>query len=51
MKPAALAGIGLLNVLPITAEYVWPSKYDYLEDLLYLQSGYLREGFVDGMHI
>ncbi|KAK0609790.1 WSC domain-containing protein [Lasiodiplodia hormozganensis] len=50
MKTAALAGLGLLQILPSTAEYVWPSKYDYLEDLLYLQSGYIREGFVDGVN-
>lgn len=51
MKTAALAGLGLLQILPSTAEYVWPSKYDYLEDLLYLQSGYIREGFIDGKNL
>ncbi|OJD32177.1 wsc domain-containing protein [Diplodia corticola] len=50
MKTAALAGLGLLQILPSTAEYVWPSQYDYLEDLRYLQSGYIREGFVDGVN-
>lgn len=44
----ALAHAGLLNVLPATAEYVWPSKYDAMEDLLVLQGGYIRHGFVDG---
>lgn len=48
MKTTALAGLGLLQVLPSTAEYVWPSKYDYMEELLYLQSGYIRNGFRDG---
>jgi hypothetical protein len=50
MKVSALAvaQVGLLNVLPTTAEYVWPSKHDRMEDLLVLQNGYIREGFVDG---
>lgn len=26
------------------AAYVWPSKYDDIDDLLYLQSGYNRHG-------
>jgi hypothetical protein len=50
MKVSALAvaQVGLLNVLPTTAEYVWPSKHDYIEDLLVLQGGYIRHGFIDG---
>jgi len=50
MKVSALAvaQVGLLNVLPATAEYVWPSKHDRMEDLLVLQGGYIREGFIDG---
>ncbi|KAL0264970.1 hypothetical protein SLS55_000925 [Diplodia seriata] len=50
MKTVALAGLGLLQALPSTAEYVWPSKYDYLEDLRYLQTGYIRNGFIDGVN-
>ncbi|KAF1925516.1 heme peroxidase [Didymella exigua CBS 183.55] len=51
MKVSALAvaQVGLLNVLPATAEYVWPSKHDAMEDLLVLQGGYIREGFIDGI--
>ncbi|KAJ4406437.1 hypothetical protein N0V91_004648 [Didymella pomorum] len=51
MKVSALAvaQVGLLNVLPTTAEYVWPSKHDYIEDLLVLQGGYIRHGFIDGV--
>ena len=30
------------------ADYIWPSKYDYLEDVMMLQSGYIRHGFMDG---
>lgn len=31
------------------ADYVWPSEHDHMEDLLYLQSGFNRFGFVDGI--
>jgi hypothetical protein len=48
MKVSPLAQMGLLNVLPTAAEYVWPSKIDHMEDLLVLQSGYVRKGFIDG---
>ena len=43
----AAAQMGLLNMLPATAEYVWPSIHDHMEDLLVLQGGYIRQGFVD----
>ncbi|KAF3006651.1 hypothetical protein E8E13_008173 [Curvularia kusanoi] len=51
MKVSTLAAaqVGLLNMLPAAAEYVWPSKYDAMEDLLVLQSGYIRHGFFDGV--
>ncbi|KAG9203758.1 hypothetical protein G6514_002373 [Epicoccum nigrum] len=51
MKVIALAAaqMGMLNMLPATAEYVWPSIHDRMEDLLVLQGGYIREGFVDGV--
>lgn len=51
MRVSTLAAVqaGLLNVLPAAAEYVWPSRHDKMEDLLVLQGGYIREGFVDGM--
>jgi hypothetical protein len=28
--------------------YVWPSEHDFLEDIMYLQSGYIHFGFIDG---
>ncbi|KAF2224424.1 heme peroxidase [Elsinoe ampelina] len=34
----------LLLLAPSAAEYVWPSWTDSMEDLLYLQSGYIRNG-------
>ncbi|KAJ4993682.1 WSC domain-containing protein [Stagonosporopsis vannaccii] len=49
LSTLATAQIGLLNVLPAAAEYVWPSKHDRMEDLLVLQGGYIREGFIDGI--
>lgn len=36
----AFVGLGSLT----HANYVWPSKYDQLDDLLYMQSGYIRNG-------
>ncbi|KAF1965650.1 heme peroxidase [Bimuria novae-zelandiae CBS 107.79] len=32
-----------------TADYVWPGEHDHMEDLLYLQFGFNRFGFVDGI--
>lgn len=31
------------------ADYVWPGPHDHMEDLLYLQSGFNRLGFIDGI--
>ena len=36
--------ISLALLAPSCQAYVWPSKYDQLDDLLYLQSGYIRNG-------
>ncbi|RMZ73554.1 WSC domain-containing [Pyrenophora seminiperda CCB06] len=39
--------LGLLAPSPASASatpYVWPSKYDQLDDILYLQSGYIKVG-------
>jgi hypothetical protein len=47
MKASTLARVGLLHAA--AAEYIWPSKFDLMEDLLYLQSGYVRQGFMDGV--
>lgn len=49
MKLSSLSLVTLLHVsCPATAEYVWPSELDEIEDLLSLQSGYIRNGFIDG---
>ncbi|ESZ95645.1 hypothetical protein SBOR_3946 [Sclerotinia borealis F-4128] len=47
MKAVALISIGLLPILSVKAVYTWPSQYDLLEDILYLQQGWLRYGFRD----
>ena len=44
------SGVGLFQAASgvAAAEYIWPSKFDYLEDVFMLQSGYIRHGFMDG---
>lgn len=53
MKVCSTVGIALLHLLPsVTSKptpYIWPSQTDELEDIMHLQSGYLRRGFVDGI--
>ena len=43
-------GVGLAHAISTVAaaDYVWPWKYDWLEDVMMLQSGYIRFGFIDG---
>ncbi|KAG9187584.1 hypothetical protein G6011_05455 [Alternaria panax] len=36
--------ISLALLAPSCQAYVWPSQYDQLDDLLYLQSGYIKDG-------
>jgi hypothetical protein len=47
MKGPATVAFALV---PFTAakQLVWPSQYDYLEDLQYNQGGYNKFGFADG---
>lgn len=45
MRYLALAAITSVA----TADYVWPSPSDHMEDLLYLQDGFQRHGFIDGI--
>ncbi|OTA98466.1 hypothetical protein M426DRAFT_325969 [Hypoxylon sp. CI-4A] len=50
MKTQALVGLGLFHASSVlAADYIWPSKLDYLEDLLGLIDGYVKEGFADGV--
>ncbi|KAM0143358.1 hypothetical protein ACHAP3_001497 [Botrytis cinerea] len=49
MKGASLISMGLLPVLSVNAVYTWPSEYDELEDILYLQQGFIHHGFRDGV--
>ncbi|KAK7041406.1 hypothetical protein VNI00_009272 [Paramarasmius palmivorus] len=42
--------LSLLSVATLACAYTWPSPLvDELEDIIYLQSGYLRRGFRDGI--
>lgn len=36
--------IGLALFAPSSQAYVWPSQYDHIDDLLYTQFGYIRDG-------
>ncbi|KAB8294026.1 hypothetical protein EYC80_009485 [Monilinia laxa] len=49
MKAISLISAGLLPVLSVNAVYTWPSQYDQIEDILYLQQGWLHYGFRDGV--
>ncbi|KAK2020253.1 hypothetical protein LZ32DRAFT_652783 [Colletotrichum eremochloae] len=51
MKGGAAAAIGGIAALAQVVEttYVWPSKYDEIEDILSLQTGYRSRGFVEGV--
>ncbi|KAL1801263.1 hypothetical protein ACET3X_001605 [Alternaria dauci] len=42
MKRNQLISLALLA--PSCQAYVWPSQYDQLDDLLYMQSGYIKDG-------
>lgn len=50
MKRRAVAIIGAIVALAqaVQAAYEWPSQYDEIEDILYLQTGYRSRGFVQG---
>ncbi|KAF2135353.1 uncharacterized protein K452DRAFT_303606 [Aplosporella prunicola CBS 121167] len=50
MKTSSLASIALLQFLRANADYTWPSKHDFLEDLISIQSGYIHEGFGDAVN-
>lgn len=41
MKTTQTTGLALLA--PLSQAYVWPSKYDGLDDLLYLQDGFIKQ--------
>jgi hypothetical protein len=36
--------ISLALLAPRSQAYVWPNQYDQVDDLLYLQSGYIKAG-------
>jgi len=47
----AVQAIALSAILSTVASYTWPSaKIDYLEDVMYVQSGYRRSAFLDAVN-
>lgn len=42
-----LVAASVLSAQLSAAEYVWPSKQDFIEDMYAMQSGYIRFGFTD----
>ncbi|KAJ4290373.1 hypothetical protein N0V90_010589 [Kalmusia sp. IMI 367209] len=48
MKSLALYALSSLPT-SLAVDYIWPGPHDHMEDLLYLQSGFSRFGFVDGI--
>jgi hypothetical protein len=42
MRKSLVTSFALLA--PSSQAYVWPNKYDQLDDLLYLQSGFMKDG-------
>ncbi|OHW95463.1 peroxidase domain-containing protein [Colletotrichum incanum] len=53
MKGGAVVIVGGIAVLAQVAEtaYAWPSKYDEIEDILSLQTGYRSRGFVEALDL
>lgn len=51
MKTQSLALFAASPLIALAAgdAYVWPSPHDELEDILYLQSGYLARNFIAGV--
>ncbi|GME33760.1 putative l-ascorbate oxidase protein [Neofusicoccum parvum] len=47
MKAANVAILMASGAPWVLADYVWPSQHDFLEDLLAMQTGYIRFGFTD----
>ncbi|KAL0071302.1 hypothetical protein AAF712_001868 [Marasmius tenuissimus] len=38
-----------MGAITLTSAYTWPGQWDELEDIMYLQAGYQRRGFHDGV--
>ena len=48
MKKSSLL-LHVLSAISIATAYTWPGQWDELEDIMYLQGGYGRRGFHDGV--
>lgn len=49
MKHYLVSGLYALQVKAVLGEYIWPSQFDEIEDVYMLQSGYMRNGFIDAV--
>lgn len=47
MKGSATLAFALVQ-FSAASQLVWPSKWDEVEDLLYMQGGFNKRGFADG---
>lgn len=47
MRSNVITSYAIVGAQLASAGFVWPSKYDYVEDLYSLQTGYIRHGFID----
>ncbi|KAK6858631.1 WSC domain-containing protein [Apiospora arundinis] len=49
MRSNTVTSYFIIGARLVKAAFVWPSKYDYIEDLYSLQAGVIRHGFIDNV--
>ncbi|KAK8031846.1 heme peroxidase [Apiospora arundinis] len=49
MRSSTITSYAITGAQLVSAGFVWPSKYDYVEDLYSLQAGVIRHGFIDNV--
>ncbi|KAK7934919.1 WSC domain-containing protein [Apiospora marii] len=49
MRSNTITSYAIAGAQLVSAGWVWPSKYDYVEDLYSLQAGFIRHGFIDNV--
>ncbi|KAK8110792.1 uncharacterized protein PG998_007249 [Apiospora kogelbergensis] len=50
MRSSTITSYATTGAQLASAGFVWPSKYDYVEDLYSLQAGVIRHGFIDNVN-
>ncbi|KAK8040857.1 hypothetical protein PG994_013864 [Apiospora phragmitis] len=50
MRSNTITSYAIAGAQLASAAFVWPSKYDYVEDLYSLQAGAIRHGFIDNVN-